>query len=199
MTRLASRIALLVLIIACVLLPGGAQASQRDNVATAITEQDHARVFDFAWDISRQRGGVVDHLNWAYARASCLNCDATAIAFQIVIASGAPSTAAPRNLAEAYNVGCTECVVAAHARQFVRVVEAPVKLTGAGRAELASVRRELHALEGQELDFAQIHAAVEAQEARVRSVLANELVLKARPDSGAQVLETQLLEDVEVG
>ena len=103
------------------------------------------------------------------------------------------------NLAEAYNVGCTECVVAAHARQFVRVVESPVKLTGAGRAELASVRQELRALEGQDLDFAQIHAAVEAQEARVRSVLANELVLKRDPGTDAEVLERQLFEDVEVG
>jgi putative peptide zinc metalloprotease protein len=195
MTRLRSPIALVLLIVSCALLPGGAQASHRDNVATAIAEQDNAQVFDFAWDISRQRGGVVDHLNSAYARASCFSCDATAIAFQIVISSGAPSTAAPRNVAEAYTVGCTECVVAAHARQFVRVVEEPAKLTGAGRAELASVRRELRALEGQHLDFAQIHAAVEAQEARVRSVLATELVLKSDPDTEAEVLEKQLFED----
>ena len=178
MTRLASPIALLLLVIACALLPGSAQASERDAVATAIAEQDDVRVFDFAWDISKQRGGVV---------------------VQIVISSGAPSTAAPRNVAEAYNVGCTECVVAAHARQFVRVVESPVKLTGAGRAELASVRQELRALEGQDLDFARIHAAVEAQEARVRSVLANELVLKSKPDTEAEVLEQQLYEDVEIG
>lgn len=196
MTR---RLLLLLTVLAFALLPGGAQASQRENVATAITEQDNARVFDVAWDISKQRRGVVDHLNSAYARASCFSCDATAIAFQIVIASGAPSTAAPVNLAEAYNVGCTECVVAAHARQFVRVVESPVKLTGAGRAELASVRRELHALAGQELDFAQIHAAVEAQEARVRGVLANELVLKAHPKREAEVLEKELYEDIDVG
>jgi putative peptide zinc metalloprotease protein len=196
MTR---RLTLLLLVLACALVPAGAQASQRDNVATAITEQDNTRVFDFAWDISKQRGGVVDHLNSAYARASCISCDATAIAFQIVISSGAPSTVAPVNLAEAYNVGCTECVVAAHARQFVRVVESPVKLTGPGRAQLADVRRELRALEGQELDFAQIHAAVEAQEARVRDVLATELVLKSRPEIEAEVLERRLYEDVEIG
>jgi putative peptide zinc metalloprotease protein len=199
MTRLASRTAMLLVVIACALLPGSAQASQRENVATAITEQDDARVFDFAWAISKQRGGVVDHLNSAYARASCLRCDATAIAFQIVIASGAPSTAAPRNVAEAYNVGCTECVVAAHARQFVRVFELPVKLTGAGRAELASVRRDLRALEGQDLDFAQVYQAVEAQEDRVRGVLANELVLKSKPDTEAEALERELYEAGDLG
>jgi hypothetical protein len=198
MTR---RIALLVVLtVACALLPaGGAQAAQRENVATAITEQDNARSFDFAWDISKQRGGVVDHRNSAYARASCLDCDATAIAFQIVISSGAPSTAAPVNLAEAYNVECTRCVVAAHARQFVRVVEDPVKLTGAGRARLADVRRELSALAGQDLDFAQIHAAVEAQEARVRDVLASELVIKSDPRTEADVLEQWLYQDGDIG
>jgi putative peptide zinc metalloprotease protein len=194
-----ARITLLAVILACALLPGGAQAMHRDNVATAITEQDNTRVFDFAWDISKQRGGVVDHSNSAYARASCFNCDATAIAFQIVISSGAPSMAAPVNIAEAYNVECTECVVAAHARQFVRVVEDPVKLTGAGRAQLADVRRELGALSGQDLDFAQIHAAVEAQEARVRSVLASELVLKSRPGTEAEVLERRVYEDGDIG
>jgi putative peptide zinc metalloprotease protein len=203
MTGLARRTAFLILLVlACALLPGSAPAADirhKDNVATAITEQDDSRVFDFAWHISKQRGGVVDHLNSAYARATCTRCGATAIAFQIVIASGAPSTTAPRNLAEAYNVECTECVVAAHARQFVRVVESPVKITGAGRAELASVRRALRALEGQDLSFAQVYEAVEAQEARVRSVLGNELVLKSDPDTEAEVLERQLFEAADIG
>jgi hypothetical protein len=203
MTRHAIRTALLILLVlACALLPGSAPAADvrhQDNVATAITEQDDSRVFEFAWDISKQRGGVVDHLNSAYARATCVRCAATAIAFQIVIASGAPSTAAPRNVAEAYNVECSECVVAAHARQFVRVVQAPVKITDAGRAELADVRQALRALEGQDLDFAQVYEAVEAQEARVRSVLANELVLKSDPDTEAEVLERQLFEAADVG
>jgi hypothetical protein len=81
----------------------------------------------------------------------------------------------------------------------VRVVEDPVKLTGAGRAQLADVRGELGALSGQDLDFAQIHAAVEAQEARVRSVLASELVLKSRPGTEAEVLERRVYEDGDIG
>ena len=77
--------------VACVLPVGSAQAAQTDNVATAIIEQDDGRAFDLAWDVSRQRGGdVVDHLNSATARARCLRCRATAIAFQIVLVSGSP-------------------------------------------------------------------------------------------------------------
>ena len=46
----------------------------------------------------------------------------------------------PRNEAVALNAECTRCEVAAEARQFVRVYPQPMRLTGAGMAELAAVR-----------------------------------------------------------
>jgi hypothetical protein len=81
--------AALLTILACALPVGGAQAAHRDNVALATIEQDGGRAFDFAWDLSTQRGGVVDNANKAHAAARCTDCEATAIAFQIVIASNA--------------------------------------------------------------------------------------------------------------
>ena len=69
----------------------------------------------------------------------------------------------------------------AEARQFVRVVDEPVKLTDDGRAVLADVRRQLSALETQDVSLADLHAAVEAQEARVRTVMRDELVPKTTP------------------
>ena len=140
-----------------------------------------------------QRGdGVVDHLNSATARARCIRCGATAVAFQIVLVSGSPTTVTPRNTAEAINLECTECVTVAEARQFVRVVPVPVRFTGAGRAVLADVRSQLSALEAQNLSVDQLHQAVEAQEGRVLEVLRNELVLKSAPDVEADALEGQL-------
>jgi hypothetical protein len=177
-SRAARWTALLALLLACA-LPGGAQAAaSTQNVATATTEQDDSRVFDLAWDVAKQRGGVVDHFNAANAAARCARCNATAIAFQIVIVSGAPQTVGPINQAVALNHGCTDCITVAEARQFVRVVDAPVRLTGAGRAELADVHRDLRALEAQDPPLDQLHQAVEQQEARVRDVLATKLVMK---------------------
>lgn len=202
MICLARRTAiLLVVLLACVLPFGSAQAAPgTENIATAITEQDESRVFDFAWDVSRQRGdGVVDHVNAATARARCIRCGATAIAFQIVLVSGSPTTVTPRNTAEAINLECTECVTVAEARQFVRVVPVPVRLTGAGRAVLADVRSQLSALEAQNLSVDQLHQAVETQEARVLEVLRNELVLKSAPDTEADVLEGRLREAADLG
>jgi putative peptide zinc metalloprotease protein len=195
----AVRIAtLLAILIACALLPGSAQASIRDNIATAIIEQDAGAAFDFAWDISRQRGGVVDHRNEAEAAARCTSCKATAIAFQIVIASDA-NQVVPVNRAVALNHQCTQCVVAAEAFQFVRVVDAPVKLTGTGRAELADVRQDLRALEAQDLPIDQLHQAVGQQASRVRGVLNTELVLKSDRGGEADVLDRWVAQDADFG
>jgi putative peptide zinc metalloprotease protein len=202
MIPLACRSAmLLVVVLACVLPLGSAQAAPgTENVATAIAEQDESRVFDFAWDVSRQRGdGVVDHVNAATARARCIRCGATAIAFQIVLVSGSPATVVPRNTAEAINLECTECITVAEARQFVRVVPAPVRFTGAGRAILADVRDQLRSLEAQNLGIDALHQAVETQEARVLEVLRSELVLKSAPATEADVLEGRLRQAADLG
>ena len=199
MTRLTRRYAAALLtVVACALPAGGAQASTGENLAQATIEQDNGRAFDFAWDISSQRGGVVDQANKAHAAARCTDCEATAIAFQIVIASKA-NTVAPTNEAVALNLECTRCEVVAEARQFVRVVDAPVRLTGTGRAELKQVRRELRALETLDPPIDQLHQAVEAQEARVKEILNTELVLRSDPSQEADVIDSELAQDADQG
>jgi len=198
-TRAARRgAAALLTVLACALPAGGAQASTGENLAQATIEQDGGRAFDFAWDVSSQRGGVVDQANKAHAAARCTDCEATAIAFQIVIASKA-NTVAPTNEAVALNLECTRCEVVAEARQFVRVVDAPVRLTGAGRAELKEVRRELRALEALDPPIDQLHQAVEAQEARVKEILNTELVLRSDPSQEADVIDSELAQDADQG
>jgi putative peptide zinc metalloprotease protein len=197
MTALSRRWAALLLTVAGCALPTGSAlaATSTDNSATAIIEVDHGRAFDFAWNVSRQRSDA-DVTNWnsATAKGRCVECRATAIAFQIVLVSGSPSVVVPRNTAEALNFECTNCTVAAEARQFVRVVEDPVRFTGEGRAILADVRQRLRALEAQDLPVDQVHAVVEAQEARVRAALANQLVLASDPSEETDVLERRTLQ-----
>jgi len=164
----------------CLLPAGAGWAGQEDrprdeNRAVAVVETDGQRRFDVAFQIVRQRGGTVDALNVANAAARCTGCRATAIAFQVVLVEGSPARVAPRNQAVAINDRCTQCVVYAGARQFVRVVDEPTRFTEAGRATLADVRRDLRALEGRDLTAGQLAAAVEQQEARVLQVLRAEL------------------------
>ena len=195
-------LASLAVILACAPVAGAQAdtAGHHDNVATAITETDGAHVSDFAWGISRQRGGdVVDQLNAAHALASCTDCSATAVAFQIVLVSGSPRTVAPRNIAEAINDRCTRCEVAAEARQFVRVVDQPVRFTAEGTRELADVRRDLRALVSEDISLADLHAAVERDEARVKSILNTELVPTSDPDTAPDVSQARTLQDADLG
>jgi hypothetical protein len=202
MTLARRATAAVLLTIACALPAGSAQASpagHHDNVASATVETDTVRVSDFAWDISKQRGGEVDHHNLAQAAGRCTDCGATAIAFQIVLAWGRPNPVIPVNEAVAINLECTRCTVAAEARQFVRVVDAPVKFTGAGRAELADVRQRLRELAGRDLPVTELDAAVERQEARVLDVLRTELVRKSDADTGADVVKSEFHQDTDLG
>jgi len=170
-------------LLACATPFGVAQAQNTTgdevNRAVATTEQDGTRAFDFAWSLVRQRGGVVNQQNVANAAARCTDCRATAVAFQIVLASRNATVGTPRNQAVAINDQCTNCVVYAGARQFVRVVAAGgARFTGEGRSTLADVRNDLRALEGQDLDVDALTAAVEEQEARVLRVLTEEVVTR---------------------
>ncbi len=181
MSRAGRRGAAAAAVLACAVPLGIAQAQdspprKQDNIAVATTEVDGAKAFDFQWSLDRQKGGVVDHRNIANAAARCTGCRATAIAFQVVLATGSPSSVTPHNQAVAINDQCTQCVVYAGARQFVRVVAGEANFTEAGRATLADVRKDLRALEGQDLDVAALQAAVETQEARVLNVLTTQVV-----------------------
>ena len=203
MTRTARRCAVAALtVLACALPAGSAQAAayhDHDNIAQATIEQDSGRAFDFAWSISKQRGGTVDQSNKAHAAGRCNGCEATAIAFQIVLVSGAPSKVAPTNEGVALADQCPSCEIFAAARQFVRVVDKPVRITIAGRRELADVRATLQALEAQDPPIDQLYLAVEAQEARVRQVLNTELVSRSDTSEEADVIDAQLAQDTDQG
>jgi hypothetical protein len=191
--------ALLAVAVTCALPVGGAQAgTPPDNAATAIVQQDDGRVFDLAWDIDRRRGDdpVTNH-NSATARARCLRCRATAIAFQIVLVTGSPTQVGPINSAEAVNVECTECQAVAEARQWVRVMPGRVRFTGEGRVVLADVRDRLRALEAQDLPADQLHLAVEEQEARVDQVLATQVVLHSGAEAEPEA--ERLLQSADLG
>jgi len=178
-STLRRRIAAGAAVLACATPFGVAQAQDaardKDNYAVATTEQDGGRAFDFSYSVEYQRGGVVDNKNVANAAARCTDCRATAIAFQIVLVSGSPTRVEPQNQALAITDQCTNCVVYAGAAQFVRTVSDGTRITRDGLATLYDVRRDLAALEGQDLDAGALKAAVDTQEARVRQVLIEEL------------------------
>ena len=146
------------------------------NVASAVNTKDGKTVYAIRLKIVQTSADTVDSTNVAAAVASCNDCTTVAIAFEGVLVSGDPSTVDPTNLALAYNVNCSGCTTVAEAYQAVVQSSTRVRITGAGRREIAAVRRELNALRKQDLTYDEIVARVAALEARFAAVLQNEVV-----------------------
>jgi putative peptide zinc metalloprotease protein len=200
------RLLLLLLTLAVVLgLPGHAAAGSDDdgdNAAVAINTKDGSSLFEFAFSLTKVTGDVVDNENAAVAYASCENCRTTAIAIQIVLVVGSPSTVTPKNYAVSVNENCSLCQTFATAFQFVIGVEdASVGLTRQGERELRQILREFKALKREEYTLEEFHAKTQALGARLRTVLKTQLVSKrhrsdddddgARLDSERQSEETE--------
>jgi putative peptide zinc metalloprotease protein len=151
--------------------------SQGDtNLAGAVNTKDGKTVYAIRLKIVQTAADTVDSTNAAAAVASCTDCTTVAIAFEGVLVAGDPSTFDPTNLALAYNVNCSGCTTVAEAYQSVVQTSTRVRITGAGRQEIAAVRRELNGLRTQDLPYAEIVARVAALEARFAAVLRNEVV-----------------------
>jgi putative peptide zinc metalloprotease protein len=172
--RLSTILAALVLALG--LAVGAPAAARADNTAIAINTTNGSSVFKFAFAIRHVMGSIVDETNAAVAYSSCTDCRTTAIAIEIVLVEGNPTTFTPTNIAVAVNYQCTLCNTFAAAYQFVVQGKGPMHFTRDAMRELRSVRRAIRALEDQNLDPFQLQAALDPLIKRIQDVLATGLV-----------------------
>src|SRR3954470_2284401 len=165
-------------------------ASAGDNAAIAVNTKDGTTVFKVAFAIRHVMGDVVDQTNGAVAYASCTDCAAVAIAFEIVLVEGNPSTVTPTNVAIAINENCDTCVAVAEAYQFVLGTGGLVHFDHEGNKILSEIRRELHSLRKEDLTLEQLQAKLDDIAARIRDVLANHLVAVPGKKTGQQETTT---------
>jgi putative peptide zinc metalloprotease protein len=178
------RTRLLTILLAALLglgLAAAKPAQAQDNVAIAVNTRDGATVFKVAFAIRHVMNDVVDNSNAAVAYASCTDCTAVAIAFEIVLVESNPTVVTPTNIAIAFNENCSMCVAVAEAYQFVLGTGGIVHFDAEGNRTLAEIRRELHSLRKEDLTLEQLQARLDAIAARIRDVLANHLVPVGRP------------------
>ena len=180
---------LLVALAVAVGLPGQARAHEDgagrsgDNAAIAINTKDGSSLFKFAFSLRKVAGDIVDNQNAAVAYASCERCQTTAIAIQIVLVTGSPSTVVPENYAISINENCTACRTFSAAFQFVIGVEDPsVGLSREGQRELKQIIREFKALKRENYTLEEFDAKTRALADRIRTVLRTQLV--SRRDGG---------------
>ena len=147
-----------------------------DNAAIAVNTKDGTTVFKVAFAIRHVMSDVVDQTNGAVAYASCTDCAAVAIAFEIVLVESNPDVVSPTNIAIAFNENCSMCVAVAEAYQFVLGTGGMVHFDSDGNRILSEIRRELHSLRKEDLTIEQLQARLDGIAARIADVLANHLV-----------------------
>ena len=90
-----------------------------DNKALAVNTNDGTVTYDVAFALVWAVGDEVLNVNEAHAYASCTDCVAVAVAFQVVLIMDDAQVVVPQNLAVAANYDCHSCITAAVASQLV--------------------------------------------------------------------------------
>jgi putative peptide zinc metalloprotease protein len=154
-----------------------------DNQALAVATTDGAVRYDVAFALVWAEGNEVLNVNEAHAYASCSDCVAVAVAFQVVLIMDDAQVVVPQNLAVAANYDCYRCITAAIANQLVLSVEGEP-----GEEEL----RELAAVWDQLIEFAhritsyslaQIAAGLESFKSEIVDILAEAPVVESEPSA----------------
>ena len=98
-----------------------------DNQALAVNTTDDSATYDVAFALVwADDEEVADNTNEAYAAASCDNCAAVAVAFQVVLVTGETDVAVPANVSVAVNYECTSCLTFSLAVQLFITLDGPL-------------------------------------------------------------------------
>jgi putative peptide zinc metalloprotease protein len=159
----------------------GSTGASTDNVAAAVNTTDDKTVYAISLKITQTDADTIDATNAAVAVASCTDCQTVAIALEGVLIIGEPTNFDPTNIALAINSGCTSCQTLASAYQYFVQNDTRVRISGAGRREIADVRVGLQSLRTSGLDVFAVQAKVDEYAARLLSVLQNEVYPIGRP------------------
>lgn len=101
------------------------------NQALAVNTKDGSVVYDVAFALVwADDGADVRNRNDANAFASCKDCAAVAVGFQVVLIVGQANVIVPENLSTAANYNCLRCLTYALASQLVLTLDGPLSADG---------------------------------------------------------------------
>ena len=131
-----------------------------DNQALAVNTTDNTIQYDVAFALVWvEDDSPALNKNEAYAFASCKNCAAVSVGFQVVLVTGNNHVAVPQNLSAAVNYNCVDCLTYALATQLFVTLDGPLSDAGT---------KQLEALWKQIADFGANIASVPLSEIRDR-------------------------------
>ncbi|MGA8846167.1 MAG: hypothetical protein WB471_06090 [Nocardioides sp.] len=98
-----------------------------DNQALAVNTTDDTASYSVAFALVWADGAEpLENTNEAYAMASCKNCAAIAVAFQVVLVVGEANAVAPQNISVALNYDCSSCLTYSMAVQLFVTLDGPL-------------------------------------------------------------------------
>jgi putative peptide zinc metalloprotease protein len=154
------------------------------NQSLAVNTTDGSVVYDVAFALVWADDGTdVQTRNEAYAFASCADCSAVAVGFQVVLIVGQTDVIVPENLSAAANVNCLRCLTYALADQLVLTLEGPLSTDGTARLnelwqQIADFGRNL-----QQVPLSEIQGRLNAFKQQIMDVIKSDPT--ARPGSPA--------------
>ncbi|MBT1001425.1 hypothetical protein KIH31_02310 [Paenarthrobacter sp. DKR-5] len=148
-------------------LPPGAG----DNQALAVNTKDGSIVYDVALALVWVEDGSALNTNEAYAFASCKDCGAVAVGFQVILIAGQADVVVPQNLSAAANYNCASCLTYALASQLVLTLDGP--LSPAGTEQLTKLWNEIRAFGAniQNVPLSDIQARLSAFKAQILQII----------------------------
>ncbi|MGP4031806.1 hypothetical protein [Pseudarthrobacter sp. 1C304] len=152
-----------------------AAAEEDGNQALAVNTTDGSVVYDVAFALVwADDGEDVTTRNEAYAFASCADCSAVAVGFQVVLIVGQADVVVPENLSAAANYNCLRCLTYALADQLVLTLDGPLSADSTSRLaalwqEIAEFGRTL-----QDVPLSEIQGRLDAYKAQIMEVIRND-------------------------
>jgi putative peptide zinc metalloprotease protein len=153
-----------------------------DNQTLAVNTTDETVVYDVAFALVWVDGDdPVTNTNAAYAFASCTDCAAVAVSFQVVLVVGQADVIVPQNLAGALTYNCVQCLTYALATQLVVTLNGPLSSDG---------MRALNAIWAELARFAEHITDYPLDELRDRLTVFEQAILDVIAADGAVTLPT---------
>jgi len=151
------------------------------NQALAVNTTDGSVVYDVAFALVwADDGADVLNTNEAYAFASCKDCAAVAVGFQVVLVVGQADVVVPQNLSTAANYNCFRCLTYALANQLVLTLNGPLSADGMAKLnalwqQIADYGRNL-----QNVPLSEIQGTLEGFKKQIMEVVQSDPSAKPR-------------------
>lgn len=151
------------------------------NQALAVNTTDGSVVYDVAFALVwADDGQDVLNTNEAYAYASCKDCAAVAVGFQVVLIVGQADVVVPQNLSTAANYNCVRCLTYALANQLVLTLDGPLSADGMAKLnalwqQIADYGRNL-----QNVPLSEIQGTLEGFKKQIMDVVQSDPSAKPR-------------------